>query len=154
MKLHSCHRLLEDDVMNLITEKKISASEIRNSYTHPECGGIVTFEGTVRNHHAGKSVTRLSYQAYQEMAEKVLQQLRDEIRQRWPECHIEVQHRIGDMRIGDVAVAIVAWAPHRKEAFLACEHMINRIKKTVPIWKLEHYIDGSNEWVVCCHHGE
>lgn len=137
--------------MNHITLKPINASLLKQRASHEECGGIVSFEGVVRNHHDGKSVTKLYYQAYENMADQLLGKLKDEAKEKWPESHIEVLHRIGELHIGDVAVAIVAWAPHRKEAFLACEWMINHIKRRVPIWKQEHYTNGEVSWVQCHH---
>lgn len=136
-----------------ITKKVISSEQLKEAVAHPECGGICTFEGVVRNHHEGRRVIRLFYEAYELMAEKVLTQLKSEIENEWPGCHASVMHRHGELNIGDVAVAIVVWAPHRREAFAACEAMINRIKECVPIWKQEFYADGSVKWVRC-HHGD
>lgn len=135
--------------MEFITKEKISTSELSLSESYPECGGVCSFEGVVRNHHEGKEVLRLNYEAYEPMAEKVLKQLKLEIESEWSACHVAVRHRYGELEIGDVAVAIVVWAPHRAEAFAACQAMINRIKKRVPIWKQEFYGDGSFEWVAC-----
>lgn len=118
---------------------------------HPECGGLCTFEGIVRNHHGGKSVNHLVYETYEPMAEKELQKLIDEIVSEWTDVKIQVLHRHGRLSIGDVAVAIAAWAPHRREAFRACEAMIERIKKRLPMWKHEFYGDGTDKWVMCLH---
>lgn len=138
--------------MNIKSEK-ISAQDMVMADNHPECGGLCTFEGLVRNHHQGKNVTKLIYEAYVPMAESELSRLKNQIREEWPMCHVAVNHRIGEMQIGDVAVAIAVWAPHRHEAFVACEALIDRIKKTVPIWKQEFYTDGTKNWVLCSHHG-
>ena len=86
------------------------------------------------------------------MAAKVLQELIAEIQREWVDCAVTVSHRIGTLQIGDVAVAIAVWAPHRREAFKACEAMIDRIKQRVPIWKHESYQDGTKQWVRCDHH--
>ena len=134
-----------------IIKEKISAEKIKAKHTYLDCGGIVTFEGAVRNHHEGKAVKYLNYESYASMAEKVMPKLLKEISAKYPGCHIDARHRIGELALGDVAVAIVAWAPHRKEAFLACEEMINRIKKELPVWKQEFYEDGSVAWVRCHH---
>lgn len=140
--------------MNYLTNKKISAQELSFERNFPDCGALCTFEGIVRNHHNGKSVKKMEYQAYEPMAEKELADLVVHIKNKWPMCKIDLIHRIGNLEVGDVAVAIVAWAPHRKEAFQACEATINRLKKTVPIWKKEFYSDGNEDWVICTHHGE
>lgn len=134
-----------------LTKEPIDIEKIKN-HDHPECGGICVFEGVVRNHHDGKTVTRLIYEAYEPMAEKELKKLVVEIESEWPETHVSVLHRLGNLEIGETAVGIVVWAPHRKEAFQACEAMINRLKKRVPIWKREFYSDGTIAWVSCQHH--
>lgn len=134
MKSPSCPRCPEDE-LNLVTTEPISASELMTGENHPSCGGVVTFEGRVRNHHEGQAVEVLFYEAYVPMAEKVLRSLIEEIKGEWSEVVIQVRHRIGRIEIGEVAVAIAAWAPHRKEAFRACEAMIDRVKERVPIWK-------------------
>ncbi len=149
MRLRSCHRCQEDE-LGLVTTEPISAVGLMTGESHPSCGGVVTFEGRVRNRHEGRKVKRLFYEAFIPMAEKVLQELMEEIKREWPDVSIKCRHRIGTLEIGEVAVAIVAWAPHRKEAFLACEAMINRIKQRVPIWKKEAYEDGKTQWVEAC----
>jgi len=135
----------------MITKEKISTSDLIKENTYPECGGLCSFEGIVRNHHKGKDVTKIVYEAYEPMAEKELKSLQNEIEKEWPETHVHVKHRIGELPVSEVAVAISVWAPHRKEAFLACEAMINRIKKRVPIFKKEFYTNGKHEWVRCTH---
>ena len=138
--------------MNLITLQRISALELTKYEHFPQCGALVTFEGVVRNHHQGRSVAWLYYEAYGSMSEKVLRCLIEEIEAEWPQCIVRVRHRIGTLEIGDVAVAIAVWAPHRHEAFQACAAMIDRIKHRVPIWKKETYQDGMTKWVKCEHH--
>ncbi len=109
-------------------------------------GGIVTFTGNVRDHSRGKRVLRLEYEAYAPMAEEQLARIGAEIEQRWPGTAIAMHHRVGVLGIGEAAVVIAAAAAHRKEAFLACEYAIERLKQDVPIWKKEFYEDGQ-EWV-------
>lgn len=140
-------------MQDLLTQDVISAADLvaRRTRAYPECGGLCTFEGIVRNHHEGLSVDHLVYEAYAPMAVKELLLLQCEIEQEWPEVHVQVRHRIGKLLLGDVAVAIAVWAPHRREAFAACEAMIDRIKKRVPIWKHEFYTDGTDQWVMCTH---
>lgn len=109
-------------------------------------GGIVTFTGTVRRHSRGVVVMRLEYEAYGPMAVREMTRLCDEIEAEIAGTRIAVEHRVGKLAIGDVAVVIAAAAPHRAEAFTACRAMIDRLKDRVPIWKKEIGEDGA-EWV-------
>ena len=139
---------------SMLTREPLSAESLKAEKKFPECGGICIFEGVVRNHHEGRDVTSLIYEAYEPMAEQELHRLVKRIEDKYPECHVSAKHRLGHLQIGDVAVAIVVWAPHRHESFLACESMIDQLKKCVPIWKKEFYTNGQNAWVVCQHsHG-
>ena len=110
-------------------------------------GAIVTFTGVVRpTSKAGRAVTRLFYEAYEPMAREKLEQCLTEARERWPIQDAAVLHRLGGLELGDVAVSIAVAAGHRREAFEACAHVIDRIKQIVPIWKKETGPDGE-EWV-------
>lgn len=111
-----------------------------------EMGGLVTFTGVVRRHSRGQTVTRLEYEAYAAMAEKVMAELCDEIEAEIAGAHLACEHRVGTLGVGDIAVAIAAAAPHRDEAFRACRAMIDRLKERVPIWKKELTADG-DEWI-------
>jgi MoaE-MoaD fusion protein len=112
----------------------------------PEIGGIVTFTGAVRRRNLGREVERLEYEAYPEMAEKVMREIAAEIEAELEGVRLAVEHRAGALEVGDVAVVIAAAAPHRAEAFKACREMIDRLKERVPIWKKEIGPDGS-EWI-------
>jgi molybdopterin synthase catalytic subunit len=112
----------------------------------PDAGGIATFTGMVRARSQGRDVTRLEYEAYAAMAEKVFRELCDEIEAEWPGVRVALEHAVGTLGVGDVAVVIAAAAPHRAEAFRACEAMIDRLKQRAPIWKKETGPDGT-EWV-------
>ena len=109
-------------------------------------GGIASFLGVVRSHHQGRSVVRLSYSAYPEMAEAECARIVAEAETRWP-VHVAVEHRIGTLEIGEAAVAVVAAGAHREEAFAACRHVIEELKRRVPIWKREQFADGGADWV-------
>jgi MoaE-MoaD fusion protein len=109
-------------------------------------GGLVTFSGVVRDQTRGKRVVRLEYEAYPAMAEKKLAEVGAEAEAKWPGARLAIVHRTGTLIPGQVAVVIAASAPHRKEAFRACEHAIDRLKEDVPIWKKELYEDGE-VWV-------
>ncbi|MFC0315049.1 molybdenum cofactor biosynthesis protein MoaE [Gordonia phosphorivorans] len=110
-------------------------------------GAVVTFTGVVRNHHGGRAVADLRYEAHPK-ADRFLQQLLD--RHRGDDVRVAAQHRVGDLAIGDLAVVVSVAAPHRGEAFAVCERVIDEIKNQVPIWKFETYVDGDTAWVDAC----
>ena len=112
----------------------------------PDRGAVTSFLGLVRDHHDGRSVTRLEYSAYEPMVEAECARIVSEAEARWP-VRIALEHRIGSLEIGDAAVAIAAAAAHREEAFAACRFTIEEVKRRVPIWKKEFYADGTVEWV-------
>lgn len=112
----------------------------------PGMGGIVTFTGMVRRHSRGALVDHLEYEAYGAMALREMIRLCDEIEAEIAGVKLAVEHRVGRLEIGELAVVIAAAAPHRAEAFTACRAMIDRLKDRVPIWKKEVGDDGA-EWV-------
>jgi len=112
----------------------------------PDAGGIATFTGMVRARSHGRDVTRLEYEAYAEMAERVFVELCEEIERELPGVRLAVEHAVGTLAVGDIAVVIAAAAPHRAEAFRACQAMIDRLKERAPIWKKETGPDGTT-WV-------
>jgi MoaE-MoaD fusion protein len=109
-------------------------------------GGVVGFVGLVRDASQGRAVSRLEYEAYAEMAERVFHAICDEIEAQIPGVRLAVEHRTGVLGVGDVAVAMAAAAPHRGEAFRACQALIDELKKRAPIWKKETGPDGTS-WV-------
>ena len=116
------------------------------SVSSVESGGLVTFTGVVRRQSRGLIVERLEYEAYADMATKVMRELCDEIEAEIAGSRLAVEHRVGKLVVGDIAVVIAAAAPHRDEAFRACRAMIDRLKERVPIWKKEITPDGA-EWI-------
>jgi molybdopterin synthase catalytic subunit len=111
-------------------------------------GAIVVMSGMVRNQTDGQAVQYLEYQAYEPMALKVFAQLAAEIRQNWPDVtHVVIHHRTGKLVIGEISVLIAIGCPHRSEAFAACQYAIDNLKHQAPIWKKEHWSDGSSSWV-------
>ncbi|MHB8421295.1 MAG: molybdenum cofactor biosynthesis protein MoaE [Leptospirales bacterium] len=118
----------------------------------PLAGGIVIFEGRVRNHHNGKGVLFLEYEAYVEMAEEEMKSIVREIRERFDILEIVSVHRLGRVEIGEVAVWIGVAAVHRGPAFQACSFAIDALKHRLPIWKKEFYSDGQALWVDCRTH--
>lgn len=123
-----------------VLETPLSLDALVARVRDPRAGAVVTFQGVTRD------VPRLEYEAYAEMAEKVFRELCEEIERELPGVRIAVEHRVGALEVGDIAVAIAAGAPHRQEAFRACEAMIDRLKERAPIWKKETGPDGT-EWV-------
>jgi molybdopterin synthase catalytic subunit len=115
--------------------------------SHPGAGGIAIFLGVVRDHAEQGSVSRLDYEAHESLALREMTRILNELSREYPGARISVQHRVGQLAIGDAAVVVAASAPHRAEAFAACRAAIDRIKETVPIWKKEWAPDGSALWV-------
>ncbi len=138
----------EETAMPLIriTHDPLDRDAIIAAVAHPEAGGIVTFEGVVRNHARGKQIRYLEYDAYPEMAEEQFARIAAEVEQRWGPARVAIWHRIGRLEIGEASVIIVVATAHRAEAFEACRYAIDTLKTTVPIWKKEVAEDGE-EWV-------
>ena len=109
-------------------------------------GACIVFEGAVRNHHEGREVDSIFYDAYRPMAEKEMGRIVREVEIHLPDVAIAVRHRLGELAVGDVSIIIACSSPHRGEAFDACRILIDRIKESVPIWKRERGPDGE-EWV-------
>jgi len=109
-------------------------------------GALVTFLGLVRNHHAGRRVRYLEYEAYEPLALKVFRGIAGEASQRWPGARLALHHRVGRLEIGEASVAIVAASAHRAEAYAACRYAIERVKQIAPIWKHE-FFEGGDVWV-------
>ncbi len=129
-----------------LTREPLQREELIAAVSHSSIGGIVVFEGVVRDHARGKSVRYLEYEIYEEMARKQIGQICEQARQRWGVERIAVAHRTGRLEIGEASVIIVVASPHRAEAFEVCRYLIDTLKATVPIWKKEVAVDGE-EWV-------
>jgi molybdopterin synthase catalytic subunit len=129
-----------------LTREPLDRNALVAAATHASAGGIVIFEGVVRDNARGKQVRYLEYDAYPEMAEEQIRVIVAEAVRRWGVEHVAVAHRFGRMEIGEASVIIVVATPHRAEAFEACRYIIDTLKTTVPIWKKEVAIDGE-EWV-------
>lgn len=112
----------------------------------PGAGAVATFLGLVRDHHQGRRVTHLEYEAYIPLAEKALARIIAEAAEHWPDARLAIHHRIGRLAIGEASVAIAVASPHRAEAYAASRYAIERIKQIVPIWKHE-YFAGGEAWV-------
>ena len=130
----------------LITEEPLDAASVTALVKSPANGGVVTFEGTTRDETGGRTVMRLEYEAYTEMAEKTFQQIFNEVQERWSITDVAVAHRIGRLELGEASLIVAVAAPHRAEAFNIAMYVVDRIKEIVPIWKKEFFEDGS-VWV-------
>ncbi len=132
--------------MVLLVRDRIDVTGLRARIARPEDGAVVLFEGTVRNQTGGKSVTRLEYHAYESMALRQLEEVRNQALRDFRIRDIGIIHRLGILCPGECSVAIMAAAAHRAPAFDACRFVIDSIKKVAPIWKKEFYEDGA-VWV-------
>ncbi|MGJ3247376.1 MAG: molybdenum cofactor biosynthesis protein MoaE [Elainellaceae cyanobacterium] len=111
-------------------------------------GAIVVMSGMVRNQTDGNAVVALEYQAYEPMAVEIFRQIAASIRTQWTDVtHIVIHHRTGKLAIGEISVLVAVGCPHRTEAFEACKYAIDTLKHNAPIWKKEHWHDGSTSWV-------
>lgn len=118
---------------------------------HPGAGAVVLFSGEVRNSNKGLAVNFLEYEAYIPLATRLIEEIVEEARRKW-QLHIAIaQHRVGKVAVGDTAVVVITASAHRSEAYAANRYIIDRIKHEAPIWKCEHYADGSQEWGNNCN---
>ena len=126
----------------------LSIEAVYNLANDPANGAVVVMSGMVRNNTEGRAVKSLEYQAYQPMAIRIFEQIATEIRQTWSDVtHVVIYHRVGQLYIGDISVLVAVGCPHRREAFEACQYAIDTLKHQAPIWKKEHWADGSSSWV-------
>ncbi len=129
-----------------ITEKPIDIQKVIDTASSLGAGAVNVFVGTVRNNAHGKNVLWLEYEAYESMAVSEIRKIIDEASHRWPLLGWGVSHRIGTLKPGEVSVVVAVSSPHRKQAFEACEFIINTLKEKAPIFKKEIFEDGE-EWV-------
>jgi molybdopterin synthase catalytic subunit len=126
----------------LITDAAIDPGRVDELVAMPELGGRVSFVGAVRSRNRDRSVESIHYEAYVPMATRVLAEIAAEARERFEVGGVAIHHRIGALRVGDVAVVVAVGAVHRAEAFAAASYAIDEIKRRAPIWKKEIYQDG------------
>lgn len=129
-----------------LTASPLDLQSLVDEVIRPSDGACATFVGVVRNHHQGKSVVSITYEAYEPMAEKEIDRIVHDLSRQYPEVRIAIRHRLGLLEVGEASIVIACASPHRGEAFAACRDMIERIKTTVPIWKKERSSSGE-EWV-------
>lgn len=129
-----------------VTEEKLGVEDIMAKVGRDRAGGVAVFAGTTRDTFEGKKVVRLEYEAYHEMAISEMRKVCEKMRKKWDQvCAVELRHRLGEVKVGEISVVVAVAAVHRKHAIEACEFGIDEIKRCVPIWKKEVYEDGS-EW--------
>lgn len=131
-----------------ITDSPLSVEQVTRKVLHPDNGASITFIGTTREHTRGKRTIRLEYEAYIPMALRTMEQIAEEISERWPHTLCAVSHRIGLVRIKEISVIIAVSSPHRAACYEASRYAIDRLKQIAPIWKKEQWSDGS-EWIGC-----
>ena len=134
-----------------VTHEPLDPEAVTRKVVKDTNGAVVTFLGTTRDNFEGKRVITLEYEAFEEMAVKKLEEIRQGLMAEFQIEDIAIAHRIGRVDIGQISLIVAVASPHRKEAFLACHEAVDRLKATVPIWKKEIYEDGSR-WVACEDH--
>ena len=129
-----------------ISDQPLDPESITARVRRDSNGAVVTFLGTTRDSTDGRRVLHLEYEAYRPMADDKLAEIADEMRDRWSIEDISIGHRVGRLEIGDISLVVAVAAPHRADAFAACQYSVDRIKQIVPIWKKEFFEDGE-VWV-------
>ena len=129
-----------------IVSSPIDVDLVVSSVCGPDAGAVATFLGTVRETTSQRRVLFLEYEAFVPMAERALREIAEAMPREIGPCRVAITHRIGRLEIGEVSVAIAVASPHRRVALAACAEAIERLKKTVPIWKKEHF-EGGSVWI-------
>ena len=130
-----------------LVEGPIEVERLLAAAARPECGAVVLFLGTTRDHHEGRRVVRLEYEAYPPMALAALERAEREAVERHAVASCRIVHRLGVVPPAEASVAVIVAAAHRGAAFDASRWAMEQVKATVPIWKKEHYADGGADWV-------
>ncbi|HEU4760374.1 MAG TPA: molybdopterin converting factor subunit 1 [Dehalococcoidia bacterium] len=129
-----------------VTDRPLDPQRLVEHVRKDESGAVALFYGVVRNNSRGRRVEYLEYDAYPEMAQRVMERIAREAMARWPLTGVAMQHRTGRLEIGETSLLIAVSAPHRKEAFEACHALVDRFKEVVPIWKKEVW-EGGEVWI-------
>jgi len=129
-----------------VTDAALSVAACSAAVAGRASGAVVTFEGVVRDHDEGRGVTDLHYEAHPAAGDVLVEVARD-VASRHPEVVLAVEHRVGDLVVGDVALACAVASAHRAAAFTACADLVDEVKARVPIWKHQRFTDGTDEWV-------
>ena len=129
-----------------LTRDPIDVGNLLAQVGGPGRGGTVLFLGSVRRSKEDGPVASIEYSAYEEMAAAEFERIAVEVRDRWPDIACRAVHRIGNVPVGEPSIAVVAAAPHRREAFEACRFTIEEAKRRLPVWKRERFDDGTTRW--------
>ncbi len=141
------HQLSEQSDSIAVSPDPVDPSTVVAAVSAPEAGAVVLFVGTVRDHSPGRTaVTHLEYEAYDEQVVDKIAEVVAEVRDRWPVRKVAAIHRIGELGVGEISIAVAVSSPHRSDAFEAGRYLIDEIKARAPIWKKEHWPGGA-EWV-------
>jgi molybdopterin synthase catalytic subunit len=132
--------------MIYITSEPLNPQEVTDLVLKGSNGAVITFLGTTRDVSEDRDVLYLEYEAYQPMAENMLCQIAEEVRERWGIQDMAIAHRVGKLEIGEISLVVALASPHRKEAFEASQYAMDRIKTMVPIWKKEVF-QGGEAWI-------
>lgn len=130
-----------------LTSQPIDSAALRRHFERPDAGALCVFEGWVRNHHGGRPVAFLEYEAAEDFCRVEAGRLLAEVRSRFEVHDVIVVHRVGRLKIGDIAVWIGVCSSHRDAAFGACRAIIEELKVRLPVWKKEHYDSGETSWI-------
>ena len=130
-----------------LVDSKIDEAAILQSVKSDEAGACVLFSGTTRQFTGDKETTSLRYDGYRDMAIKQLEKLVADAAEKWPLIKSAIVHRLGEVPIGETSVVVAVSSQHRVDAFAAASWLMDTLKKDIPIWKKEHWIDGSQEWI-------
>jgi molybdopterin synthase catalytic subunit len=141
----------EDREERLLSAGPLDLAELLAGAHHPRAGAVVLFSGEVRDHNRGREVAFLEYEAYLPLASKLMGEILAEAKEKWQLTIAVARHRVGKVAIGETAVVVITASPHRSEAYAANRYIIDRIKHEAPIWKNEHYTDGTHEWGSNCN---
>ena len=131
-----------------LTTEPIDTAAMLRDVAHPQDGAQVLFVGNVRDHHQGRAVARIDYEAYEPMALKELQRITEQVAAKHSLLRVLVVHRFGRHEIGDASIAVAIGSAHRAPAFEAAKEIMDLVKRDVPIWKKEYFQDGTIEWVL------
>jgi molybdopterin synthase catalytic subunit len=133
-------------VQYALTDEPLDVTAHEAAVAHPAAGAVVSFAGVVRDHDGGRSVLRLVYEAHP-TAESVLAEVAAEIAKDPAVRAVAVSHRVGELAIGDIALAAAISTAHRGEAFALCARLVDEVKARLPVWKHQYFADGTDEWV-------
>ena len=128
-----------------VTEAPISVTELADAVQDAAAGAVVTFEGVVRNHDAERAVTGIGYSCHP-TAGQIVEQIAQDVAQQGRVRALGVVHRVGDLSVGEAALAVAVSSDHRAEAFAVCSQIVEEVKERLPVWKRQTFTDGSSQW--------